>query len=363
MQRQRTKALIAAALAAIAAVAASSPGEASKIWGSRKPSLRQLAGQRIVYGFDGTSAPQDLLDRVHNREAAGVIIYKRNISSRDQLRGLDQSLQNARRPHDPPVLITIDQEGGLVKRLDGAPHKSPAEIGQINSKQVALHAGRATANKLRDVGVNVNLAPVVDVARRGSVMERLGRAYSRDKDVVTRMAGAFARGMRERGVAAAAKHFPGLGAAQLDEDQNMNRIAFTQSQLRQTDEVPYKSLAKRHVALVMVSTAEYPAFASGPALFSHRISTRELRRYAKFHGVSISDDLETPVGARYGSPGQRAVKSARAGVDLLLFAQSTSAGDEAAQALVDAVHRGELTRHDLERSVNRITALRRSLGP
>ena len=91
------------------------------------------------------------------------------------------------------------------------------------------------------------------------------------------------------------------------------------------------------------------------------IATRELRRYIKFHGVSITDDLETPVASNYGSPAERAVMSARAGVDLLLFAQTTSAGDQAANGLVDAVHNGQLTRHDLERSVARIKALRRSL--
>ena len=95
----------------------------------------------------------------------------------------------------------------------------------------------------------------------------------------------------------------------------MNVISYTTSQLRHIDEVPYKSLARKRVPLVMVSTAEYPAFAHGPALFSHRIVTRELRRHIKFHGVSISDDLETPVAERYGSPSDRAVKSARAGVD------------------------------------------------
>ena len=175
------------------------------------------------------------------------------------------------------------------------------------------------------------------------------------------MAGAFARGMAEGDVAATAKHFPGLGAAQLDEDQNQNVIGYTRDQLRATDEAPYKSLAKKHIPLVMVSTAEYPAFSSSPALFSHKIATKELRRYIKFHGVSITDDLETAVASRYGSPGTRAVKSARAGVDLLLFAQSTSAGAQAAGALVDAVRSGKLTRQDLERSVSRITALRKSL--
>src|SRR5436305_802906 len=358
MRGGRTRCLIAVAVAAIFVVAITTPGEAKK---TKRPSLAQLAGQRIVFGFDGTSAPQVILDRIHRGEAAGVIIYTRNIASRDQLRAMDQTLQNARRPHDPPVLITIDQEGGQVKRLDGAPSRSPAEIGQLNDRGLALHAGRATANNLRDVGVNVNLAPVVDVARAGSQMERLGRSYSRDPNVVTSMAGAFSRGMKERHVAATAKHFPGLGAAQLDEDQNMNEIGYTKDQLRAVDEAPYRSLAKHHVPLVMVSTAEYPAFAHGPALLSHRIATRELRRHINFHGVSISDDLETPVAERYGSPSDRAVKSARAGVDLLLFAQTTGAGEEAAGALVNAVHSGQLTRHDLERSVNRITALRKSL--
>ena len=359
MRRALTRSLVAAvAAAAIVVVALGSPGEAKS---GKRPSLAQLAGQRIVFGFDGTSAPQEILDRIHNREAAGVILYGRNISSRDQLRTLDQAFQNARPPHDLPVLIMTDQEGGLVKRVDGPPYRSPAQIGQIDSKKVARSTGRATGRNLRDVGVNVNLAPVVDVARRGSEMERLGRAYSEDKDVVTAMAGAFARGMAERHVAATAKHFPGLGAAQLDEDRNMNVISYTRSQLRHIDEVPYKSLARKRVPLVMVSTAEYPAFASGPALFSHRIATRELRRYIKFHGVSITDDLETPVASNYGSPAQRAVMSARAGVDLLLFAQTTSAGDQAASGLVDAVHNHQLTRHDLERSVARIKALRRSL--
>src|SRR3989440_12819803 len=128
-------------------------------------------------------------------------------------------------------------------------------MGQTERKKGARAPGRPPGRTLRDVGVNGTRAPVVDVARRGSEMERLGRAYSEDKDVVTAMAGAFARGMAERHVAATAKHFPGLGAAQLDEDRNMNVISYTTSQLRHIDEVPYKSLARKRVPLVMVSTA------------------------------------------------------------------------------------------------------------
>src|SRR5439155_1473297 len=243
---------------------------------SEREQVERLKAFKEDCDHDGVAKRLDELREVARGEG--------NLSSRDQLRALDQAFQNARPTHDPPVLIMTDQEGGLVKRVDGPPHRSPAQIGQIDSKKVARSTGHATGRNLRDVGVNVNLAPVVDVARRGSEMERLGRAYSEDKDVVTAMAGAFARGMAERHVAATAKHFPGLGAAQLDEDRNMNVISYTTSQLRHIDEVPYKSLATKRVPLVMVSTAEYPAFASGPALFSHRIATRELRRYIKFNG-------------------------------------------------------------------------------
>ena len=128
------------------------------------PSLREMAGQRIIFGFDGTSAPHALLNRIHRGGAGGVILFKRNISSRSQLRSLTRSLQDARPKGDPPLLITIDQEGGLVKRLDGPPDHSPAEIGRDGSSKLARHEGRATATNLRDVGVNVNFAPVVDVA-------------------------------------------------------------------------------------------------------------------------------------------------------------------------------------------------------
>jgi len=139
-------------------------------------SLRQLAGQRIVFGFQGTHAPRSLLQRIHRREAAGAILFSRNISSRSQLRSLTRALQAARPAGDPPVLVMIDQEGGVVKRLSGAPHHLPAELGKKNDASLARREGRDTARNLRDAGVNVNLAPVLDVGRPGSVMRKLGRS-------------------------------------------------------------------------------------------------------------------------------------------------------------------------------------------
>ena len=176
---------------------------------------------------------------------------------------------------------------------------------------------------------------------------------------MSRLGGAFAQGLAAGHVLACAKHFPGLGAARGDEDFHVNRIGLPLSTLRSTDEAPFAALANAGIPLVMVSTALYPALDSRPALFSRRIATGELRDRLGFKGVSISDDLDTPAAARLGSPGTRALTSARAGMDLLLYAQSYGNAVKAERALI----RGNLNRNDLEAAATRIDRLRRSLSP
>jgi beta-N-acetylhexosaminidase len=351
-------ALVAAALLAVASAPLTGARAASG------PSLKQLAGQRIVFGFDGTRAPDALLRRIGRGEADAVILFKRNIDSRSQLRKLTRSLQKAVPDGEPPVLVMIDQEGGLVKRLSGAPDYSAAEMGRKGSSTLARHQGRATADNLRDVGVNVNLAPVVDVGRSGSIMRRQQRSFSGDPDKVARLAGAFARGLANGGAAATAKHFPGLGAATQNEDYTVNRIALSKGELRGIDELPFRELARDGLPLVMVSTAIYPALDDRPALFSPRVANHELRDADRvgFAGASVTDDLDTPAAAKYGSPERRARLAAHAGNDLLMFAQSYSDGTRAAGELVDSVRAGKLSRAGMERAAERIRAVREALA-
>ena len=355
---RRTEVALATALVALAIWPLAAPNAAP----TAEPSLKQQAGGRIVFGFDGTTAPERLLKRIHRGEAGGVILFSRNISSRKQLRSLTRSLQEAVPAGDPPLIVSIDQEGGLVKRLSGAPEHSAAELGRENSTKLARDEGRATAKNLRGVGVNVNLAPVVDVARPGSIMEQQERAYSRDATRTARLAGAFARGLANGNVGATAKHFPGLGAARSNEDLHVNRIDLTKKELRHKDELPFAELAKDGIPLVMVSTAIYPAFDDRPALFSPRISNAELRDQVGFTGASITDDLETPAATHYGSPERRAYLAAHAGNDLLLFAQSYINGTRAARELVDAVRADRLSRSGMQKAAERVRLLRESLA-
>lgn len=321
----------------------------------------ELAGQRTVVGFSGTAAPAPLLRQIERGHVAGVILFSRNIRSRAQVRALVRRLQAARPRGAPPLIVSIDQEGGLVKRLAGAPSRSAAQLGRTGDHGLARREGRATARNLRGVGVNVNLAPVLDVGRRGGSMRSLGRSYGGRPGRVARIGGAFAAGLRRGGVAPAGKHFPGLGAARGDQDQVVNTIRLSRERLRGVDELPYRRLGSG-LPLVMVGSAIYPALHPGrPALFSPRIATRELRRVAGFRGVSISDDLEVPSMRSYGSAAHRARACARAGVDVLLFAQSHAAGAAGRRAVARAIASGRLNRAASERSAARVNALREGL--
>jgi beta-N-acetylhexosaminidase len=327
--------------------------------------LRQLVGQRLIVGYAGTKPPSKLRRRIERGELAGVILFSRNIGSRERLRRTVASLQAIERPAglDQPLLIMIDQEGGLVKRLSGAPDRSPAKVGRTRDASYAREVGRATAANLSDVGVNVDLAPVLDIGRRGSNVRRLGRAYGSTARQVTLTGVPFAQGLGDGGVAAAAKHFPGLGDARVDEDVAVNRSKRSLDFLRSIDEAPFAAAFAAGVPMVMTSTSIYTALDKRrPALLSRAVTTRELRDRLGFAGVSITDDLDVGALDRFGSAARLGLRAARAGNDLLLYAQSYGNGASAASALVRAAQAGDIERSDLEQHAARVLALRASLS-
>lgn len=353
--------MLATLLAITAATLGSGPGTAAAGTAATL-TLEQAVGQRIVASLPGTTVPDALARRVRRGQVAGVILFSRNIASRAQLRALTTRLQDERRRgpralRDRPLLVMIDQEGGLVKRLPGAPSRSAAAIGATSSTAVARAEGLATARNLRGVGVNVNLAPVLDVGQPGSSMRALGRTYGDTPAEVIALGGAFADGLAAGGVAACAKHFPGLGRAPADQDLRINRIGASRAALRAVDEAPFRAAAQRGIALTMISSAVYPAFDGRPAMFSPLVAIGELRDRVGFGGVAITDDLEVPALAHL-SPERKALAAVAAGNDLLLFAQSAAAADRGAAALVRAVRAGGIPRGAIDLGADRVLALR-----
>jgi len=179
--------------------------------------LRQLVGQHMIFAYDGLAPPRALRTRIARGEAAGVILFARNVRSAGQVRGVVRSLQAIARPRGlrAPLLVMVDQEGGPVRRLPGGPTRAAADVG---SSEQAREDGREAARVLRAGGANMDLAPVADVARPGAVLERERRVYGRTAAGVASRAAAFVAGLHDGGVRATAKHYPGFGAASVNTD-------------------------------------------------------------------------------------------------------------------------------------------------
>lgn len=322
----------------------------------------QLAGQRVVWSFPGTTAPVWVVDGIRRGEIGAILLFSENGRRAADVRVLVDRLQAVPRPTglNAPLLVMIDQEGGPVRRLDGPPIFGAADLADL-PPGTSLSAGRSAGRLLCRAGVNVDIAPVVDLARPGSVIAAQGRALGANPVAVSRRGVAFAQGLAEMGIAAVPKHFPGLGAAQETTDVAPVRITLPLAEIRRNDERPYRDLIARGVPMVMIASAVYTAFGPRPGVMNSRVVRRELRGRLGFRGVTVADALDTPALAPFGTHGQVAVASARAGVDLLPFI-APQAARRAATGLRDAIRAGRVPRGQAEASLARVMTLRWSVA-
>jgi beta-N-acetylhexosaminidase len=322
----------------------------------------RLVGQRIVLGFAGTQLPAMVERTIRDGEVARVVLFADNLPSRSAARRLIRRLQAIPRPPGlrDPLLVMTDQEGGLVKRVDGAPTVSARTMG-ARGAAFSADQGRCAAAGLRRAGINVDLAPVLDVARPGGTIAETGRGFGSTAAEVAATAVPFATALQGAGVAATGKHFPGLGSATLNTDDAVQRIGLSKSTLREVDEAPYGRFVEAGGDVVMLSTAIYPALSAQPAAFSRPIAIGELRERLGFKGVSITDALDTVAVKAFGGPAKVASAAARAGTDLLLYTDPAEAA-KAHRALLHALRAGTISRGSFEESVQRILGLRSGLS-
>lgn len=329
----------------------------------------QLAGQRIVYSYPGPVVPDSVLAAVRGGRAAGVIFFAENIPDTATLRTAVDRLREAQRqsPVAAPLLLMTDQEGGRVRRLPGAPELSAREVGEsADAVAVAARTGTEAGRNLAAAGLNVNLAPVLDVYEApGNFIDAKHRSYGQDPAVVADLAAAFAVAQRQEGVAATAKHFPGLGTAPagMNTDAGPVSLPVPLERLRSAEEAPYRAALAVGVPLVMLSWAVYPALdTERPAGLSPAVVRGELRERLGFRGVTVTDALEAGALDGFGDTGARAVAAAAAGMDLMLCsARDADQGERAAQSLAGALADGRLGRAGFTAAAARIAALRGAL--
>ncbi len=312
--------------------------------------LRQRVGQVTISSFSGTAAPEYMRRRLRARETAGVILFGGNGGDRAQWRRLTGSLQRAAGGR---ALVMVDQEGGDIRTVAhvGPQSGQPFQGSPRSVRRAALGAGRG----LHAVGVNVNLAPVADVPRPGSVMAT--RSFAGDERGIAARTRASVRGLRDAEVAATVKHFPGLGGATVNTDDGPATVRVPLDR----DLVPFRAAVDEGVPLVMLSHASYPALdARRIASQSRPIVTGLLRERLGFGGVIVTDSLEADAVLARSGVADAAERSIRAGADLILMTGSASWNDVFPHLLAEA-RRDPAFRKRIRASAARVLALKREL--
>lgn len=320
-------------------------------------SLRDKVRQLIAVGFSGTSAPTAVIENLH---PGGLIYFSANLQSRDQVRDLSHQAQRLSRRVGLPLLTMTDQEGGVVTRIPGTQNvPGGAEFG--GNVRRARRVAHTTGDLMRRLGINVDLAPVADVATAGGGGVIGYRSLSADPDVAARLVRAQVCGYHAGGVAPTAKHFPGHGSTTTDSHASTAIISESASTWRRLDRPPFDAAVRNHVDLVMVGHLALPAMdpTGRPATISGSLIRGLLRQRLGFDGVVISDALNMGGITSWGTSRQIAVRAIGAGVDLLLMPPQPV---EALRGVLEAVQDGRLTEARINLSVERILRLKQTLG-
>jgi beta-N-acetylhexosaminidase len=329
--------------------------------------LHARIGQLFMAGMPGPELDATTECLISDYGLGGVILFKRNITDPLQLARLCNSLQKtALKKRGIPLFLAIDQEGGRVARLREPFTVFPgnAAIGASDDpeSEAAAFASK-TAEEMRLVGLNMDLAPVVDVARQEIEAHLQGRIFSNDPKVVARLGAIVIKGLQDRGIMAVAKHFPGLGAADLDPHEKLPSIRVGLHELESVDLHPFAAAAAAGVSGMMTSHAVYPALDPGtPATLSRRIITGVLRDELGYQGLVITDDLEMGAIARGKTTGDAALEAFLAGADILLICKDQARVLEAMHAMRDAVLRDQALLQRLNRSLARVEAAKARLA-
>ncbi|MFP4021432.1 MAG: beta-N-acetylhexosaminidase [Halanaerobium sp.] len=327
-------------------------------------SLAEKVGQLFQVGFHSKTADREIKDLIENYHIGGVIYFSRNIENLEQTAELSKELQQLALNSDSaiPLFISADQEGGTVTRLSGATH-FPGNMAQgaADDKDLTKKMAEYTAVELKNLGINVNLAPVLDVNNNPANPVIGVRSFGEDPQLVAELGTAYIKGLQSEGVTATAKHFPGHGDTAVDSHLDLPIIEHQRSRLERVELYPFKKAAEAGVDSIMTSHIYFPAIEKEkeiPATLSKAVLTDLLRNELKFDGLIITDCMEMNAVANSFGTVEGAVRTIEAGSDTVLVSHSYQQQKNAVEAVIAAVKSGRISEKRIDASVRRILSLK-----
>ena len=316
-------------------------------------SQTEKLGQMVMIGIQGTKVDDDSLYMLNQYHMGGVILFDRNMESPEQVKQLTSDLQ-AQSNEKVPLFIGIDEEGGDVVRMAEklTPPQSQKEIGATGDIEQAKTWAIKTAKSLKDIGINVNFAPVADVGSNDK------RSYSTDANTVIDFVRAATKGYQQENIIYSLKHFPGIGKGKVDSHVDSSSIDVTKEILMAEDILPFKTIIDENDPndyFILVSHLKYPALDEEyPASLSSKIMIDLLRNELGYKGIIITDDMEMGAVANHNDFRSIGVNAVKAGADIVLVCHEYEHQQEVYLGLLDAVNSGEISQERIDESVKRI---------
>jgi beta-N-acetylhexosaminidase len=321
-------------------------------------SLEEKIGQMVMVGFHGLEPPQHILNWLADGYIGGVILFARNVDSPAQIAELTQACHEAAKK---PILIAIDQEGGVVARLRQGFTESPGAmaLGAANSEGLAEEISTVLGAEMRALGINWNLAPALDLTHNIENPSVGVRSLGVDPEQVKKLGVAQVRGFQKAGVAATAKHFPGKANTPVDPHVELPVIDGSVDEMWEADLIPFQAVSEAGIAAMLITHVQFTALEpEHPSTLSPAIIQGLLREKIGFSGVVSTDCMEMgAVTKKYGA-GESAVLAALAGASTILFSHTLERQQAAHDALLDAARSGRLPMETIDFAVDKILAMK-----
>ncbi|WP_405153182.1 beta-N-acetylhexosaminidase [Paenibacillus sp. FSL K6-0108] len=323
-------------------------------------SLEQRVGQMFMCGFHGQHADEQIHQLIRDYHVGGVIYFRRNVESVDQLNRLSADLQAiAVEAGELPLMISVDQEGGMVARIDKeGVTQVPGNmaLGATGNPAYTLECAQILGHELKSIGIDMNLAPVLDV-NNNFLNPVIGvRSYGENAESVAAHGAAAIKGYQSRGVTATAKHFPGHGDTAVDSHLGMVTVPHDRNRLEKVELLPFRRAIEAGVDAIMTAHVIFPAIEPEPipATLSRKVLTGLLRKEMGFDGIIITDCLEMHAISKPYGVAEAAVRAVEAGADLILVSHTLQDQVSAVEAVVEAVRTGRIEAATINKALERI---------
>jgi len=330
-------------------------------------SLEQKIGQRLVVGFPGPTLDEEFRTLIRTHKIGNIILFSHNVANKHQLATLCQEIRTlVREATSIEPFITIDQEGGMVTRLTDDATNMPGAmaLAATGDPENAYTAGLITATELLALGIDFDLAPVMDVNSNPYNPVIGVRSYADDPDTVARFALRMMQGLLDGGVLSAAKHFPGHGDTNLDSHLSLPVVDKSLAELESMELVPFKAAISAGIPAIMTSHILFPQLERKkfPATMSRSIITGLLKEHLGFNGLVISDCMEMAAIKQFYGTVEGTVTAFAAGVDLVFISHTNALAAQAALAIKQAVVEGKIPMEEMDASVKKIVGFKQSLA-